>query len=206
MPSFMLNGAGMTLRQEAWCDLERNGFRSQLSDRTGARLSSCGDIEWGLALALAGWKVRIEPRLRLEHCLSADRLNWPYLRKLLRAVGEAQPVLDAYYYAAQYGSGGKGRLRQYWWWHFIAVAAKLLREHSPRTLLRAYFTDMEGDDNAAEIELRIGRLRGFAGLRSRYRTIRREIAQAPWRRRDRVFRSSSPHVVTSASLYSLHLQ
>ena len=187
MPDFMLNGAGMTLRREAWRDMERHGFHSQLSDRVGRRLSSCGDIEWGLALVLAGWKFRLEPRLRLEHFLSAERLKWPYLRRLLRAVGESNVVLDGYYYAGQRGTAVKDRLRQHWWWHFVAEVVQLVRIHPPRQLARAYFTEMEGDDDATDIELRLGRLLGLVTLRSRYAAIRRDISLAPWRRREIVF-------------------
>jgi GT2 family glycosyltransferase len=187
MPKFMLNGAGMTIRREAWREMEQNGFRSQLSDRVGDRLSSCGDIEWGFALALAGWKFRLEPRLSLEHYLSVERLRWSYLRRLLRSVGESQVVLDGYYYVEQQGPAPKDRLRQQWWWHFLAEAEQLVRAHSPLKLVRAYFTEMEGNDDAADIELRFGRLLGFLALRSRYAAIRRDIACAPWRRRDSLF-------------------
>jgi glycosyltransferase involved in cell wall biosynthesis len=184
MPAFMLNGAGMTIRRDAWREMVRNGFHSQLSDRVGVRLSSCGDIEWGLALALAGWKLRLEPRLRLEHHISADRLRWSYLRKLLRAVGESNVVLDGYYYVQQAGPEAKDLLRQHWWWHFLIEAGQLIWAHSSLRLLQAYFSEMEGNDDIADIELRFGRLLGFLALRSRYAAIRRDIARGPWHRRD----------------------
>jgi glycosyltransferase involved in cell wall biosynthesis len=184
MPPFMLNGAGMTIRRDAWREIVRNGFHSQLSDRVGTRLSSCGDIEWGFALALAGWKFRLEPRLRLEHHIRADRLRWSYLRRLLRAVGEANAVLDGYYYVRQAGPKLKTLLRQHWWWHLLTEARQLIRAHSLLRLLQAYFSEMEGNDDIADIELRFGRLLGFLELRSRYGAIRREIVRAPWRRRD----------------------
>jgi hypothetical protein len=41
---------------------------------------------------------------------------------------------------------------------------------------------MEGDDEVAEIELRIGRLLGLLRLRSRYRQLRHDVGRAPWRR------------------------
>jgi hypothetical protein len=42
---------------------------------------------------------------------------------------------------------------------------------------------MEGDNTAADLKLRIGRQIGLLRLRSRYMTLRHEIAHAPWRRR-----------------------
>jgi hypothetical protein len=43
---------------------------------------------------------------------------------------------------------------------------------------------MEGDDEIIEIEKRIGKLIGLARMRSRYRSARRDVAQAAWRRLD----------------------
>jgi glycosyltransferase involved in cell wall biosynthesis len=72
----MLNGAGMSIRKSAWKDLQRNHFRAKLTDRVGTRLSSCGDLELGLALKLAGWKLHVDPRLELQHFMPEARLRW----------------------------------------------------------------------------------------------------------------------------------
>jgi hypothetical protein len=46
---------------------------------------------------------------------------------------------------------------------------------------------MEGDDDIADIEWRVGRLIGLLRLRARYMTLRREIVHASWRKRDSPF-------------------
>jgi glycosyltransferase involved in cell wall biosynthesis len=181
----MLNGAGMTIRKATWQDLKRNNFRLQLTDRVGQRLSSCGDLELGLAIKLAGWKLHIEPRLELQHYMPEARLRWRYLRRLLRGVGKSNVVLDSYFYIAEpYLPGLKNRLRlRYWWWSFLGEFRRLLNNYSIVTLIKFCLVDMEGEKAAAELEVRIGRLIGLLRLRSRYMTLRHEIAHAPWRRR-----------------------
>jgi hypothetical protein len=181
----MLTGAGMTIRKAAWQDLKRNNFGFRLTDRVGPRLSSCGDLELGLAIKLAGWKLHIEPGLELHHYMPEDRLRWRYLRRLMRGAGESNVVLDSYFYVAEpYLPGLKNRLRLgYWWWQFLGESRRLLNNYSMTTLIKFCLADMEGDNTAADLELRIGRLIGLLRLRSRYVTLRHEIAHAPWRRR-----------------------
>ena len=43
-----------------------------INDRVGRRLFGGGDTELTTAIRLAGWKIRVEPRLRLQHfmCLA----------------------------------------------------------------------------------------------------------------------------------------
>jgi hypothetical protein len=185
----MLNGAGMTIRKAVWEELKRNNFESQLTDRVGVQLSSCGDLELGLAVKLAGWKIHIEPRLELSHYMPEGRLRWRYLRRLLRGVGESNVVLDSYFYVpekSQPGLIGRMRLR-YWWWEFISESRRLLRQYSIWTLIKCCFLEMYDDDAAADIEWRVGRLIGLLRLRSRYMALRHEIAKAPWRKRDSPF-------------------
>ena len=200
----MLNGAGMTIRKSVWEELRNNGFESRLTDRVGTRLSSCGDLELGLAIKLAGWKILIEPRLQLDHYLSAERLRWNYLRRLMRGIGESNVLLDFYFNASQEGhthppvalavevgfhrAGLIDRIRKrYWWWKFVSEARRLLRRYSVRTLIKCCFAEMYDDDDAPDIEWRVGRLVGLIRMRSRYISLRHDIGNAPWRKRETPF-------------------
>jgi len=185
----MLNGAGMTIRKSVWEELRNNGFESRLTDRVGTRLSSCGDLELGLAIKLAGWKILIEPRLQLDHHMLAERLKWSYLRRLMRGVGESNVLLDFYFNASQEDPAGliSGIRKRYWWWDFVSEARKLLRRHSVRSLIKCCWAEMYDDDDAPDIEWRVGRLVGLIRLRSRYISMRHHIRDAPWRRRETPF-------------------
>jgi GT2 family glycosyltransferase len=180
--SFLI-GAGMTIRKRTWYWLKDNGFSAQLTDRRGAQLSSSGDVELGCAIRLAGWKIRIEPQLQLEHYMPPDRLQWRYLRRLIRSIGESHAILDSYFLASQSEPEDVlNWLRLCWWIRIVKESLCLVYSSSIPKLVRSYFQEMQGDDDVVEIEHRIGRLFGLLRLRSRYPQLRREIARAPWRR------------------------
>jgi glycosyltransferase involved in cell wall biosynthesis len=183
LASWVLNGAGMTIRKSAWQDLRRDGFKLRLVGRTGSRLTACEDLEIGCALQLSGWKIRVDPKLRLQHYMTPQRLQWHYLRKLLRGCGEGHVVLDSYLLVSQSEHLTiMNRLRHCWWVRLSKEALELLRSFSLLKLLQAAFFEMEGNDDVAAIEIRVGRLLGLMQLRSKYGVLRREIAQASWRK------------------------
>lgn len=180
--SFLV-GAGMTIRKSTWHWLQSNGFHPRLTGRIGSRLASSEDVELGYAIRLAGWKIRIEPQLQLEHYMTPERLRWSYLRRLIRKIGESHPILDSYCLVWQSEEADLlNRLRLCWWVRVAKEGMHLVFTSSKSKLLRACFWDLEGDDDVAEIERRIGRLLGLLRLRSRYRQVRQDIARAPWRR------------------------
>ena len=183
---WILVGAGMTIRKSAWQDLKRNNFGFRLTGRVGKSLSTCEDLELGCAIQLAGWKIRVEPRLKLQHFMTPNRLQWRYLRNLARATGEAMALLDSYFFFSQPEASLKHRLRRYWWAHLIKEAAAIVRRYPAKKTVKAIFYDLEGDDAIVYLELGIGRLIGLLRLRSQYGSLRREIALAPWRRTEQL--------------------
>lgn len=86
-PPGYLPGTGLCVRKIAWTGLVTSGFRFQLKGRSGERLLGGKDTELTMALRIRGWDLGVDPRLRLRHFLSARRLSWDYLRKLLRSYG-----------------------------------------------------------------------------------------------------------------------
>jgi glycosyltransferase involved in cell wall biosynthesis len=183
LAGWVLNGAGMTIRKTAWRQLRRNGFQLRLTDRIGPRLTSCGDLEIGCAIQLAGWKTRVEPGLKLKHYMTPRRLQWSYLRKLLRGCGEGHVVIDCYLLVSQSEQPTlMNRLRQCWWIRLSKEAIQLMCSYSIAKIVKSRFRDMEGDDAVAEIEFRFGRLLGLMQLRSSYGLLRRDIARAAWRK------------------------
>jgi glycosyltransferase involved in cell wall biosynthesis len=182
-----LAGAGMTIRKSVWHWLKNHGFHSQLTGRLGTKLSSSEDVELGCAILLAGWKIRVEPRLELRHHMIPHRLRWDYLRRLIRGVGESDVVLDSYFLVAQAQSSRLlDVLRQCWWLRLAKETMQLIYSYPSTKLLGCPFRSMEGDDDVAQIEFRTGRLLGLLRLRSKYGRLRREIARAVWRRFDAV--------------------
>ena len=66
-PPLFLPTGGLCVRVEAWRELVESGFRSQLAGRVGRDFSGGEDTELTIALRFRGWKLEINPRLRLRH-------------------------------------------------------------------------------------------------------------------------------------------
>jgi glycosyltransferase involved in cell wall biosynthesis len=150
-------GAGLCLRRSAWEQVIETGFEFLLSGRKGAALSAGEDAEMCYALRLNGWRLWYEPRLRMSHFITRERLNWNYLRRLSRGFGAATAGIDAYELAIKAAPGGMVRsLRRSWNWQILATIKALLRK--PIALLRAPLWSMEGDADVLQIENLWGRL------------------------------------------------
>ncbi|HVA84571.1 MAG TPA: glycosyltransferase [Candidatus Binataceae bacterium] len=175
-----LFSAGMSIRKTAWLQLLRDGFDFSISGAVGSRLGRGEDSELTFALREAGWKLRIEPRLRFEHFIPASRLNWAYLRRLKRESAISTVALDAYNLPSDPGTGMKSRLRKTWGWHALAAARALLKD--PRTLVLAPLCAMEGDPAVLAYEGWRGRLTGLLRLRGKYRAAM--LKQRRWKVRD----------------------
>ena len=177
-----LYGAGLCLRKKAWTQLLRGGFRSLITDRVGSRLSGGGDNELTQAIRLAGWKIRVEARLRLQHFMPGSRLRWEYLRRLQRGYAQSQALLDAY--STQNLSmrlGFKPRLGLLWW----CQAARLLLQLGarPKAVLTALISNGENRVEVIEVEGMFGRMMGLLSLGNEYGRARRCVRYAPWRLR-----------------------
>ncbi len=172
-----LHGAGLCVRKDAWMQLIQGGFRPLVTDRSGG-----GDIELTSAIRLAGWKIRVEPRLRLQHLVAARSLRWEHLRRLQRYHGASRALLDAY--STQNLSmrlGFKARLGELWWCQIGRSLLRLLQR--PNALVAAVISKDEGRLDVIEVERLFGRMLGMFRLRRKYGWSRRHIRYAPWRLR-----------------------
>lgn len=91
-----LYGAGLSVRRQALARLYDLGFQNLASDRTGASLSSGGDVEICLALRLGGWRLYYDPQLELNHLMPAERTTDRYRRRLIFAIGRSELCLGLY--------------------------------------------------------------------------------------------------------------
>lgn len=177
-----LHGAGLCIRRRAWIQLLQGGFHSLLTDRVGGRLSGGGDTELTLAIRLAGWTIRVEPRLRLQHFMPAQRLRWEYLRRLQRGYGSSQALLDAYSaHNLSMKLGLVPRLGQLWWCQAGRSLFRLIRR--PEALFAALTSNAENRREVIEVEQLFGRLLGMLQLGRKYGRSRRRVRYAPWRLR-----------------------
>jgi glycosyltransferase involved in cell wall biosynthesis len=177
VPTRFLTGAGMTIRKSAWFRLRQNEFRLHLTGRCGTRLLGLEDIELGFALQLTGWKIGVEPRLKLNHYMPPQRLRWTYLRRLIRGAGESQGLLDAYTeYSISLAPGARSWMSDRWWYQIRKPLRKLVRR--PRAVIAALATQGEGRAEVIEVEELFGRAIGLLRHRGRYGAARRAVREA----------------------------
>jgi glycosyltransferase involved in cell wall biosynthesis len=170
-------GAGLCMRKSAWQTLVGRQFTFLLSDRQGTALSAGGDAELCYGLRSAGWRLWYEPKLKLKHFLPATRLQWSYLRRVSRGFGAATASLDSYEHAARRdGPGTIGQFRRSWIWQTLATVWYLFRK--PLKLLRAPFSELEGDADIIEIENLWGRLLEMLKRGLRYNSQGNKVAES----------------------------
>jgi glycosyltransferase involved in cell wall biosynthesis len=167
-----LRGAGLALRKSAWEELTAAGFEPMLVGRRGLAMTSGEDTEVCLALRLAGWRLRYDPRLRLRHFLPATRLTWDYARRGSFGWGHGSAWLDHYQLA-----DGRPGLRQSWTWQLVSTGWRL-----GLVGLLALGQPREGSSIVLRREVLRGQLAGLLAQRRSWGANRRRVRDAAWRR------------------------
>ena len=166
----MLCGAGLNLRQSALADVRTKGFRSISVGRKGASLGAGEDSELTYSLRLAGWRLWIDPRLRMRHFLPDRRLRWEYARRLAYWSAYATPERDALVYACKPPRHGLSlrvrEVRESWLWQLGATVSRLLR--APLGIVKRGLGAKDGDVDVLRVEFLRGRLDGLLAARSWY--------------------------------------
>ena len=174
----MLCGAGLNVRRSALADIQEKGFRAIAVGRTGTGVGAGEDSELTYFLRLAGWRLWIDPRLRLTHFLPARRLSWTYARRLAYGSAFATPERDALVYACKPPRTGLAltirKLRERWGWQVGAAAVRAARV-SAAVIRRTSSIAREGDRDVLEAEFALGRLRGLIAARRWYNARAEEV-------------------------------
>ncbi len=89
-------GAGCAVRHSAYQKLIGSGFKSLLTDRKGAELSSGGDYELCLAIAILGYDIWYDERLRFVHYITRERLTWAYFLRYAYESSRCFNVITSY--------------------------------------------------------------------------------------------------------------
>ena len=179
-PPTFLATAGLCIRRAAWEDLVQRGFHSLVSGSVGSKPLGGEDTELTLALRLSGWKLSIDARLRLQHFMPSQRLQWSYLRRLGRNYGSSHVLLDPYSeYNLCLQPGFRRWLSERWWYQLSRSFMKIANR--PTVLLAALSSPGEGRNGVINVERQFGRVIGLLRLRTQYGAARSEVREAPWR-------------------------
>jgi hypothetical protein len=113
--------------------------------------------------------------------MPSPRLEWRYLRRLLRNYSAARVPLDAYTeYSLSLGTGARTWVSDSWCYQL----GKSLRTiaSQPSAVVATLSSEGVGRNEIARVENQFGRVLGLFRLRGRYGELRRELREAPWRR------------------------
>src|SRR6516225_5986344 len=180
-PPEYLAGAGLCVRKAAWQKLIQMGHEFQLTGRKGKKLQGGEDAELTMALRLSGWNLRSDPRLRLQHFMPCQRLQWSYLRRLLRNYGVSHVILDAYSnHSLSLQPGFRCWLSDRWWYQFATSLKRIASR--PSAAITALLADGEGYTEIIEIENLFGRTLGLLQIKGRYGRLRNQVRNARWRK------------------------
>ncbi|QHL89101.1 glycosyltransferase [Nibribacter ruber] len=84
VPNNVVYGAGCVIRKTAYEKIVKAQFQPLLADRLGTHLSAGGDYELCYNLALAGYSIWYEEKLRFKHFMPNSRLSWEYTVRLIK--------------------------------------------------------------------------------------------------------------------------
>ena len=123
-------GAGAVLRKSAYEKICAGGFVPALTDRQGMSLSSGGDHELCYVLALAGYKIWYEDKLRFDHYITANRLSLPYYLTYIEESARCFSVLEPYKILLKTKNSSRGRFRwelfKSFWYHIKKMGVLLI--------------------------------------------------------------------------------
>ena len=89
-------GAGCVIRYSAYEKMLASGFKSLLTDRKGAELTSGGDYELCLAIAILGYDIWYDDQLRFTHFITKERLTWDYFLRYAVESSRCFNVIQSY--------------------------------------------------------------------------------------------------------------
>ncbi|WP_164735342.1 glycosyltransferase [Pseudoflavitalea rhizosphaerae] len=120
-------GAGAVLRKSAYEKICASGFVPALTDRQGMSLSSGGDHELCYVLALAGYSIWYEDKLRFDHYITANRLTLPYYLTYIEESAHCFSVLEPYKILLKTKNSSMVRFRwelfKSFWYHIRKMGA-----------------------------------------------------------------------------------
>ncbi|QNF33814.1 glycosyltransferase family 2 protein [Adhaeribacter swui] len=164
-----LYGAGLFIKKEVFTRLNQKGFKSILTDRKGALLSSGGDYELCYAATLIGYKLYYDEKLLFYHYMPAERLTINYLQKLTSAIAYSSIQLLIYLHLI---NGRK--LNKYSWIKDTLYILKITLKSLFNLLVRENYNQLE---NRIDFKYNYSSLKSIWNMRKMYQTYYLQIAR-----------------------------
>lgn len=92
----LVHGASCVVRKSAFEKIKKKGIKLMLTDRKGRNLTAGGDFEICYAIALAGYDIWYEEKLRFKHFMPKYRISTDYYIRLVKEGMQSFEVLIPY--------------------------------------------------------------------------------------------------------------
>lgn len=153
MPIDWLATAGVGIRKKALEELKKVKFEHILSGRQGKALLAGDDLELCAAFRAIGYEVYYSTELNFVHYMPANRLTWPYLKKMVLGQARAQSVFDMYSIVhAIIAEGGTPDFQQVYKKLSGQITAPIKKKtrglRKTARFIKSLFSDREGDSNS----------------------------------------------------------
>jgi glycosyltransferase involved in cell wall biosynthesis len=89
-------GAGCTYRKSAITYLFNNGFKYQLTGRSGDKMVCGEDHELCYALFLSGYEIWASDKLTFHHFIPASRITTDYIKRNIMGIAQSNFILSIY--------------------------------------------------------------------------------------------------------------
>jgi glycosyltransferase involved in cell wall biosynthesis len=89
-------GAGCVIRKSAFNAITEAGFKPMLTDRIAKNLSAGGDYELCYAIALAGYDIWYDERLKFKHFMPKERVTPEYYKRTVLEGAQSYEVIIPY--------------------------------------------------------------------------------------------------------------
>jgi glycosyltransferase involved in cell wall biosynthesis len=118
-------GAGMAFRKSIYQKIKRAGYQPLLSGRSVGKLVPGEDTEFCYAFIAAGGRIWYFEDLRLRHYIPGSRMNWDYVCRLSRGMGQTIFCFDLYRHSIRKSEYALSRIYffsfAYWLWGLILL-------------------------------------------------------------------------------------
>ncbi|SIR44475.1 glycosyltransferase [Pontibacter lucknowensis] len=137
-------GAGCVIRKSAYDTLLHAGFKPLLTDRMAGTLTAGGDYELCYAIAMAGYTIWYEDKLKFKHFMPAARLNWAYFIRFISEGARCFEVIMPYRIHVNMGSKNTFAFRLM----CLRIVGSYLLKTLPLLAAKLY---LPGDSEAAKL-------------------------------------------------------
>jgi len=174
-----LYGACCAIRKSAWEHLFNNGFKFQLSGRTGKDLTAGDDYELGQAFCLIGYRLWYDPYVKFQHYMPASRINWKYTQRLFQAFGRNTLVIYIYGSELKIYSNRTNKIYSNYLMSLFYAFYKILRMFPSHFI--GIFGNTEGNYKVLQFKTQWAYFTHLLANKRKFRKIKFDVRNAQWR-------------------------